>query len=131
MTLKIEYVKILEKKIGVKMEVRNDDFMQDIMHAEQIVKLAIEEAEKDAAQIVKDANTKVQGLRDESMAKISAKTVEIAKKYDKKIENVIAETEQNAQSFINELQQSTEPKCELVAKTILKEILADVGCENE
>ncbi len=113
------------------MEVRNDDFMQDIMHAEQIVKLAIEEAEKDAAEIVKQANTTAQGLRDESMTKIQAKSVEITKRYDKKIKEVIEETEHNAESFINQLHVETTPKCENVAKTILKEILADVGCENE
>ncbi|MBR4270415.1 MAG: hypothetical protein IKQ31_01905 [Clostridia bacterium] len=113
------------------MEVRKDDFMQDIMHAEQIVKLAIEEAEKEATEIVTQANIEAQGLRDKSMAKIQAKSVEITKKYDKKIEEVVAETEVNAQSFINQLQQETTPKCDVVAKTILKEILADVGCENE
>ena len=113
------------------MEVRSDDMMLDIMHAEEVVRIASAEAEKEAQKIVKKATIAAEHLRDKSLVKIQDKQEKIVADYDKKIEATLDKEEKNAASMISELHKKIDSKCDSIAKTLLKEILADVGCENE
>jgi len=113
------------------MEVKSDDMMIDIMHAEEVVKIAEQEAQKEAEKIVKKATITAEHLRDKSLVKIQEKQAKLTSEYDKKIADTLASEESNAEAMISKLRAEVEPKCDRVAKTLLKEILSDVGCENE
>ena len=113
------------------MEFNSEDMMKDIMHAEEVVKIATAEAEKEAQSIVKKATITAEQLREKSLVKIQEKQEKLASEYDKKIENTLKAEESNAASMLSELHSKTDSKCEKVSQILLKEILADVGCENE
>ena len=110
------------------MEVKSDDMMIDIMHAEEIVRIAVEEAQKEAQSIVKKATITAEHQREKSLVKIQDKKAKIESDYDKKIASALENEESNASSIISKLHNEVDPKCAKVAKTLLKEILADVGC---
>lgn len=110
------------------MEVRSDDMMVDIMHAEEVVRISEEEAKKEAEKIVKKATITAEHLRDKSLVKIRDKQEKLESEYDKKIEDTLNNESTNSQAMISKLHEEVDPKVDKVAQILLKEILSDVGC---